>query len=97
MPPHPEAADILARLDMCVRQGDWSAVAGLTKRLGSDTFPMTPEALRERLRRLQNALVAARIARSNLAVRSGRVRAAAGFTHTRAGYARQEFGAPADY
>jgi len=93
----PDPDDILSRLEKCVRQGDWNAAAGLKDELSADDFAATPEALAERLRRLQRALVAARVARANLGVSLGRVRAAARFSHSRRMPARQEFAVPADF
>jgi hypothetical protein len=62
--------------------------------LGSDWHPVTPDALEERLRRLRNVLIAARVARATLGVSLARVRAAAGFMHSRASAARQKFATP---
>jgi len=96
MPQSPDTPDFLSCLEKSVRQGDWNLVAVLTDRIGGDRLPATPDECGERLRRLQNVLVAARIARANLAISLTRVRAAAGFTHARALHARQGFGAAAD-
>jgi len=91
----PDENNILSRLEKCIRQGDWDAVARLTGRIGDDPPFVTADAMGERLRDLRRALVAARIARGGLAVSLARVRAAARFTHSRALPARQEFGGPA--
>jgi hypothetical protein len=82
--PLAEEDDTLGRLEKCVRQGDWLAVARLTTLIGSTPVPATMDALGEHIRRLRKTLVAARIARAGLTVSLKRVRAAAGFTHSRA-------------
>jgi hypothetical protein len=92
-----EPGDILSRLETCVRQGDWAAVTRLKDQLPADDFPATAQAIAERIRRLQSVLIAARVARANLGVSLGRLRAAAQFAHSRRIPARQEFAAPADF
>ena len=84
--------DTLGRLEKCIRRGDWNAVAALGARLDDENPPMTAAALGERLRRLREVLIAARIARSGLSLALGRLRAAAGFAHSRTLQARHGFG-----
>jgi hypothetical protein len=93
----PDDADVLSRFEKCVRQGDWNAVARLTDRLGSIGVPVTRAELGERLRGLQNALVAARVARAGLVVSMARLRAAARFTDSHSVSARQRLADPPDY
>jgi len=91
-----EDGDVLERLEKCLRQGDWNAVARLTALVRSTPPPATAEALGDHLRRLKRALVSARVARANLSLSSARLRAAAGFAHAGALPARQEFADPAE-
>jgi hypothetical protein len=86
MPRLPDDRVVLARLEESLRRADWHLVARLTDQLNAEVVSDVPEALTERLERLQNALVTARIARSRLAVSLSRARAAASFTHARGSY-----------
>ncbi len=88
---------ILARLERSVRQGDWGAVSALTEQMAGQRHPENLDALAERLRGLQSALVAARVARTRLVASLTRARAAAGFIHYGTIAARQEYGGPADF
>lgn len=92
-----DETDILCRLERFVRQGDWDAVSGLTVLLGSDALPVTRDALAEYIQRVQKVLAAARVSRAGLAVSLSRVRAAAGFTHTRALQQRQGLVDPPEF
>jgi hypothetical protein len=87
----PDDRDILDRLEKAVRQGDWNAVSRFTHQAATEQVPVTPDALAERLRRLERILVAARVGRAGLAISLGRARAAASFTHSRL-VQRQEYG-----
>jgi hypothetical protein len=86
MPRLPDDRVVLARLEESLRRADWHLVARLTDQLNAEVVSDVPEALTERLERLQNALVTARIARSRLSVSLSRARAAASFTHARGSY-----------
>src|ERR1700722_13425562 len=89
--PLAEEGDTLSRLEKCIRQGDWIAVARLTAQFGSVPLPVATDELGEYISSLGRTLVAARIARAGLTVSLRRVRAAAGFTRSRAQQTRQEF------
>jgi hypothetical protein len=92
-----ERDEVLDRFEKYIRQGDWNAAGRLTNRIANERLPADPKALNDRLRRLENVLVAARVARAGLAVSLARLRAAASFTHSRVPPARQKFAIPADF
>jgi hypothetical protein len=91
-----DAADGLSRFEQAIRQGDWNAVARLTKAIASDTIPAAPDEIVQRLRRLERVLIAARVARANLGLSLSRVQAAGRFAHSRTLPTRHEFATPAD-
>jgi hypothetical protein len=92
-----DEADVLGCLEKCIRQGDWSAVAGLTDRIGSDRLPETRDELAECILQLKRVLIAARVARANLATSLSRVRAAARFSSSLQVHERHRFAEPTDF
>ncbi len=92
-----EETDILAKLEKSIRQRDWSAVAAQTATFEWPALPLTEEALSDYSRRLQKLLVATRVARAELSVSLGRVRAAARFNNARVMSVREEYGDPATF
>jgi len=89
--------DVLAQMEARIRQGDWNAVLELSGKVVQDRIIPTEEGLRERLRRLQGVLVAARVARSGLAASWVRLNAAASFARSRTVPERQGYGEPTNY
>jgi hypothetical protein len=81
--PHKDDDIVPVRLEGALRQGDWNAVARLTRQLRDEVIAEDPAALAERLECLKAAIVAGRVARAGLAVSLAQARAAARFTQSR--------------
>ncbi len=83
----PGLAPELAELGRCVRQGDWHGAAALADLMNESRSSLDPSTLESYRHNLQDLLVAARVARANLAITRARLHAAAIFAGN-----RQEFG-----
>jgi hypothetical protein len=92
--PPSDTLDIIAALRESAQRGDWDTASQLVTILSGRTPPHSKEEIREYLRHLNDALIAARASRARDCASLSRLKAAAKFNDTVASLlpARQNFG-----